>query len=85
MGEENGNNNGNGEKIEVSISRGLNERLQNYAEEKETSVNNVIRESVESHLDWCETKKVISEACNSGVLRENSKVCQHLEKQSRQN
>ena len=55
MGEENGNNNGNGEKIEVSISRGLNERLQDYAEEKETSVNNVIRESVEAHLDWCET------------------------------
>ena len=51
----NNENGSNGKKIEVSIPRGLNEKLQNYAEEKDTSVNSVVRESVESHLDWCDT------------------------------
>jgi hypothetical protein len=80
--EENGNN---GKKIEVSLSKEQLSRLEDYAERKETSVNSVVRDSVDSHLDWCDTKNIISEACESGDLRENSKVCRHLEKQARQN
>jgi predicted HicB family RNase H-like nuclease len=42
----NNNNNGNGKKIEVSVPKSLNERLEDYAEEKGVSVNSVARESI---------------------------------------
>ena len=75
--------NENGKKIEVSLSKEQLSRLEDYAERKDTSVNSVVRDSIDGHLDWCDTKKIISDACEEGSLRENSKVCQHLEKQAR--
>jgi predicted DNA-binding protein len=45
-------NNGT-KKIELNLSKELNERLESYAEDKEQSVQTVAREAIESHLDKC--------------------------------
>jgi len=71
-------NNGK-EKIEVSLSKDLNERLIDYSSDQDKSVQTVVRESIEQHLDACSVKEVIKNACEKGTLREESKACSYTE------
>ena len=71
-------NNGT-KKIELSLSKELNQRLEAYAVEKEQSVQTVVREAIEQHLDACDTREVLAKACSDGTLREESHACQHIE------
>jgi hypothetical protein len=77
------NNNGNGKnKIEVSLSKELNERVESYAEDKGQSVQSIARVAIESHLDKCDTKSVLKKACfEDETLRAESKTCKYLEEE----
>lgn len=57
------------EKLELSLSKELNERLTDYAEEKEKSVQTVAREAIEHHLDHYDAKSVLQKSCDEGELR----------------
>lgn len=68
------NNNGN-VKRNFEVPKSLNERLVSYAEDQDKSVNSVITESIEQHLDFCSTKSVLKDACESDDLGAESRVC----------
>ncbi|MFY9868115.1 MAG: hypothetical protein WAK17_00185 [Candidatus Nitrosopolaris sp.] len=78
------NSNGNGKKIEVSLSKETNEPLVKYAEKQDKSVNSIVKESIEQHMDHCDTKSLLKKACESGDLREDNKVCKNIERQERE-
>jgi hypothetical protein len=73
------NGNGNGKKIEVSLDKDTNQRLSEYSEQNERSINSIVKESVQNHLDSCDTKKELTRLCQDGNLRSESKVCRKLE------
>jgi predicted DNA-binding protein len=75
------NNNNGKNKIEVSLGKETNERLESYAEDKGQSVQAIVRESIESHLDKCDVKALITDACKSGNLREGSRACKYTEEE----
>jgi predicted transcriptional regulator len=77
------NNGSNGkEQLDFSISSELNERLEAFAVAEDKSVQSVLRDSVERYLDRRDVKAVIKEACSKGKLREESRTCKYVERDS---
>jgi len=56
-------------KVEISLDKAMNTRLEDYAERKDTSVSSVIKESVVEKLDRCDAKEVLTAACDEGEER----------------
>jgi hypothetical protein len=76
------NNSGNGKKIEVNLTKENQERIREYSLEQDRSINSIVNESVENHMDKCKVKQLISDACKSGDLREESRACKYTEEHS---
>ena len=70
------NNNDNGkEKIEVSLDKDLNRRLENYAEEQDVSVSSIVKA-----LETISSIVMLKNACFEGkTLRPESKIFKKLE------
>jgi predicted DNA-binding protein len=81
-GYSNGSNGNGKERLDFSIPSELNERLEAFAVAEDRSVQSVLRDSVERYLDRRDVKAVISEACSKGKLREESRTCKYVERDS---
>jgi hypothetical protein len=83
MTSDNNGNNGNGngrDKVEISFPRDEYKALEKCAEDKDVSINAVVRESVKNAIHKDELRKIVSKACEDGKLSEDSKACKYVEK-----